>query len=235
MRKLFALSALALLLSLPATAEAQNARVTVIHGISGTALGLAAALPVDVWANGAPLITDFRFREVVGPVELPPATYQLRVYLAGSDPNTTTPVLSLDATLAAGDDVSIIANLKPGPGIALTPFVNNRTPQIDDAVSPRISERSSRLTIRHTADFPRVAFNRLVSAFEPTIANGEALSLDLDPGSYRFWLSVAGADRPTGFQPIAVSLDANTSYYVYAVGSTVDGSFGLVITTDTLP
>jgi hypothetical protein len=29
-----------------------------------------------------------------------------------------------------------VAHLTPGPGIALTPFLNNNEPQITDAVSP---------------------------------------------------------------------------------------------------
>jgi hypothetical protein len=220
---------------LPAAARAQDANVTVLHGISGGALGLAANLPVDVWANGEPLITDFTFGEVVGPVALPPGTYELRVYLAGSNPDTTAPVLSLDAVIPAGADVHVVAHFTPGPGIALTPFVNNATPQIDDAVSPRISERSVRLTVRHGADFPRVAINRLVDAFEPTLANGDTLSVDLNPGTYRFWLSQAGAPRPVSSQPVAVTLQGGTHYYVYAVGSPLDGSFQLKIVTAPLP
>lgn len=224
-----------LLFVLPLAAQAQNARVTVIHGISGGAIGLAPALPVDIWVNGSPFLTGVEFGDVAGPVELPAGEYEIRVYLAGANPNTTDPVLSLDATLAAGQDVHIVAHLTPGPGIALTPFLNNNEPQITDAVSPRISERSVRLTVRHGADFPRVAINRLVDAFEPTLANGDTLSVDLNPGTYRFWLSQAGAHRPVSGQPVSVNLAADTHYYVYAVGSPLDGSFQLKIVTDEFP
>ena len=234
MRRMILFAAL-LSLFLPVASLAQGASVTIIHGISGGALGLDADLPVDIWVEGAPLLTDFRFTNVAGPVNLPAGTYGIEVFLAGSDPEETDPVLNLDATLGNGDDVTIVAHLTPGPDIALTPFVNNNTEQIDDVISPRISERSVRLTVRHAAEFPRVAINRLVSAFEPTLINGETLSVDLDAGTYRFWLSRAGAVRPLSAQPIEVSLEDDTSYFVYAIGSPADGSFQLLITTSSLP
>lgn len=219
-------------LLLPALTFAQ-AKLTVVHGISGSPLGLPADLPVDIWVNGAPFLTGVVFTNTAGPVTLDAGDYAIEIFLAGADPQTENPVMTLDATLTDGADVTVVAHLTPGPGIALTPFVNNATPQITDAVSPRISERDVRLTVRHAADFPRVAINRLVNAFEPTLMNGEALSVDLSPGEYSFWLSRAGGVRPTSFAPITVALAGGTAYQVYAIGSPTDGSFQLLILTDT--
>jgi hypothetical protein len=232
-KKLLFTAALALILAAPTLAQAN---VAVLHGISGAVLGLDADLPVDVWVNDAPFLTDFRFGDVGGPLELPAGDYSIAIYLAGSDPEMSDPVLTLDATLADGDNVDIVAHLTPGPGIALTPFVNNATPQIVDPISPRISSRSVRLTVRHAADFPRAALNRLLGTVaEPTLASGEGLSLDLDPGTYRFWLSRAGARRPIFPSPITVALEADIAYNVYAIGSADDGSFQLAIIIRDLP
>lgn len=227
--KSFATGLLAVLVSL---VPAQAATVHVIHGISGGTLGLPATLPVDVWANGAPLIPGFEFGDVVGPVDLPAGTYELRVYLAGSDPDVDTPVLSLDATLAADSDVDIVAHFTEDGGIALTPFANNNTPKVSP-VSPRIQRRDTRLTVRHAAALPRVVINRLLPV-DPTFANGGEISYDLDPGTYRFWLSRAGGPFALSFDPIEVALGADLHYFVYAVGSPADESFQLLLRTSPL-
>lgn len=224
--KALGLGLLALTLAL---APSNAATVHVIHGISGGALGLDPALPVDVWANGAPLLTNFQFGQVVGPVDLPAGSYALRVYLAGSDPDVDAAVLSLDATLADTSDVDIVAHFTDDGGIALSAFANNSTAQVDP-ISPRISARETRLTVRHAADFPRVVINRLLPV-DPTFVNGGELSYDLDPGSYRFWLSAAGGRYVLSFDPVEVSLGADTHYFVYAIGSPDDGSFQLLIRT----
>jgi hypothetical protein len=224
--KTFATGLLATFVSL---VPAHAATVHVIHGISGGTLGLPATLPVDVWANGAPLIPGFEFGEVVGPVDLPAGTYELRVFLAGSDPDVDTPVLSLDATLADDSDVDIVAHFTENGGIALTPFANNNTPKVDP-ISPRIERRDTRLTVRHAAALPRVVINRLLP-IDPTFANGGEISYDLDPGMYRFWLSRAGGAFALSFDPIEVALDADLHYFVYAVGSRADDSFQLLVRT----
>ncbi|MEM9293752.1 MAG: DUF4397 domain-containing protein [Acidobacteriota bacterium] len=227
MRKLLTSSLLALALFF-APAAVFAAEITVIHGISGSAIGLDADLPVDIYANGALLLAGVTFTQSAT-LEVPADTYDISVFLAGSDPNTDAPVLTLSATLAENDDVDIVAHLTPGPGIALTPFFNNTVPQITGAISPRISERQTRLTVRHGADFPRAAINRLVTAFELSFVNGQEFVLDLDPGDYRFWLSRLGGLRPLSFDPVSVSLAADTHYYAYAVGSWRDGSFQLLL------
>jgi hypothetical protein len=219
--------AAALALSLLSLAPAHAATVHVIHGISGGPLGLASELPVDVWANGEPLLVGFEFGDVVGPVDLPAGTYELRVYLAGSDPEVDAPVLALDATLADDSDVDVVAHFTAEGGIALTAFANNATDKVEPR-SPRVSRRDTRLTVRHAADFPRVAINRLLP-IDPTFVNGGELSYDLDPGHFSFWLSRAGSGRPLSAAPIEVDLAADQHYFVYAIGSPRDGSFQLLI------
>ncbi|HSO21479.1 MAG TPA: DUF4397 domain-containing protein [Chondromyces sp.] len=218
----------------PQAAEAQ-ATARVIHAISGEALGLDPELPVDIRVNGSLFLTDVRFLDFTDPVELPAGDYDITIHLAGSDPFATPPVLRLETALQNGDDVHLIAHFTPGPGIALSAFANNDAPAIAEPLSTRISTRDLRLTVRHAADFGRVAINRLVPFLEPTLANGEGLSLELDEARYRFWLSRAGAPRPLGFEPTAiVDLEAGLHYFVYAVGSPADGSFQLLVIADPL-
>lgn len=234
MRRFFLGLVLFALVAAPQAAEAQ-ATARVIHAISGEALGLDPELPVDIRVNGSLFLTDVRFLDFTDPVELPAGDYDITIYLAGSDPFATPPVLRLETALQNGDDVHLIAHFTPGPGIALSAFANNDAPAIAEPLSTRISTRDLRLTVRHAADFGRVAINRLVPFLEPTLANGEGLSLELDAARYRFWLSKAGDPRPLGFEPTAiVDLEAGLHYFVYAVGSPADGSFQLLVIADPL-
>lgn len=234
MRKLFLSLVLVAAIAAPQLAAA-NATVRVIHGISGAALSLDPELPVDVWVNGAPFLLEFKFLEFTDVVELPAGAYDIEIYLAGSDPMSTDPVLSLSTTLNDGDNVHLVAHFTPGPGIALSAFANNAVPLVTDPKSSRIQARDLRLTVRHAADFGRVAVNRLISLFEPTLINGEGFSYELSERTYRFWLSAAGAPRPLSFEPTAeVDLAGGAHYFVYAVGSPADGSFQLLVIADPL-
>ena len=214
---------------------AADATVRVIHAISGSALNLDPDLPVDVWVNGAPFLTDFRFLEFTDAVMLPAGTYDIEIYLAGSDPMSTDPVLTMSAALNKGDNVHLIAHFTPGPGIALSAFANNAKALVEEPKSTRITPRDLRVTVRHAADFGRAVINKLVPSLEPNLANGEGFSIDVDSKRYRFWLSTAGGLRPLSYEPTAiVDLEAGYHYFVYAVGSRADGSFQLLLIADEL-
>ena len=233
MRKFFLGLIMIAVVAAPQIAAA-DATVRVVHAISGGALNLDPALPVDVWVNGQPFLTEFRFLEFTDAVMLPADVYDIEIYLAGSDPMTTDPVLTMSATLADGDNVHLVAHFTPGPGIALSAFSNNDKPLVKEPRSSRIAARDLRATVRHAADFGRAKINKLLPV-DPTLANGEGLSFDANEGRYRFWLSGAGALRPLSFEPTAVvDLGAGLHYYVYAVGSPADGSFQLLVIADQL-
>jgi hypothetical protein len=226
LRRLFVVPLLSAALFAPASLLAQ-ANVTAIHGISGTALGLPATLPVDVYVDGGLAIPNFTFRQIVGPIALPAGDYTLDVYLAGQGPGSGSPVLTLDAALADGDDVHVVAHFTESGGIALSAFANNAAPQLGPSTGA-VQRKFDRLTIRHAAAAPRVKLARLFGSVDPTLANGEGLSVDLNPGQYSFFL--APADSATPILPGAVKLRLyrNRSNYVYAVGSPSDGSFGFL-------
>lgn len=216
-------------------AASADATVRVIHAISGTALGLPATLPVDIWVNGAPFLTEVEFLDYTDPVMLPAGQYDVEIYLAGSDPMVDSPVLAQTFDLTDGLDAHLVAHFTPGPGIALSAFVNNAAPVVTDPLSHRVAARDLRVTVRHAADFPRAQLNRLLPGADPTLANGEGLTVDANAGTYRFWLGYAGAQRPLSVEPTATfDLAAGAHYYVYAVGSPADGSFQLLVIGDPL-
>ena len=165
---------------------------------------------------------------------LPAGAYDIEIYLAGSDPMTTDPVLTMSATLADGDNVHLVAHFTPGPGIALSAFANNDKPLVKEPRSSPIAARNLRATVHHAAYFGRAKINKLLPV-DPTPANGEGLSFDADDARYRFWLSKAGGVRPLSFEPTAViDLEAGLHNWVYAAGSPADGSFQLLVIADVL-
>ena len=108
----------------PDTESAAAARIFVLHATSGISLGLGEeALPVDVyvdaWSEPNAAVGDsmpftFSFKETLGPLELAPGDYQIRVTLEGSlDPVYDSGRVSL----AAGDDLTLAAvpNVSGGP------------------------------------------------------------------------------------------------------------------------
>lgn len=71
--------------------------MTIVHGIPNT--------PVDVYANGTKILSDFTFKHVAGPLQLPPGSYTVDLRKAGSSA-TSTPVLTATEQVAAGDNAT---------------------------------------------------------------------------------------------------------------------------------
>ena len=82
LRILMACAAVAVIPGGEAAAQSQPARVVVVHGIPGGAVGAAADLPVDVSVNGACALPNFRYRQIVGPLHLPAGTISVAIHPA---------------------------------------------------------------------------------------------------------------------------------------------------------
>jgi len=194
-----------LLTALPA----QDATVTVLHGIPG--LGA----PVDVFANGAQLFS-FSYGDQEGPLTLPPGSYALEVRQNGST------LLSLNATLTADDDFSVIANLDAGGAPQLNAFVN----PLDNVSLP-----TSRLYVRHAAEAPAVDIileqNGATVATIPGVTNGQEAQADVAPGIYSVKLNLAGTST-TAFGPADVRVENGNGYGVFAVGQANTSNFQLL-------
>lgn len=79
-----------------------DARVRVIHASPD-------APNVDVYANGDQVLSDVPFGESSGYLTVPAGAYNFEVYAAGSNPDTDDAVLSVDATVAASTDYTVVA------------------------------------------------------------------------------------------------------------------------------
>lgn len=189
-----------LLLLLPSAAFAQNAKLTVVHGIPGL------PAPVDVYANGTKLFS-FDFNQSRGPLSLPAATYNLEVRLNGS------PVLTAPANVQAGKDYTVIAHPKVGSGIALAIFEN------DIATIPL---DKSRVTVRHLADAPAVDVKLTQGATTvatiPNLSNPNQAKAEFAAGDYAASLFAAGTTTKA-LGPVPLRLDRGIHYLVHAIGS----------------
>ncbi len=187
---------------------AQDARVSVLHGIPGL------NGPVDVFANGNSLFS-FDYGDQRGPLELAPGTYLLEV----RQNNNT--LLSLNAPLAAGDDVAVIAHLDENGAPVLAAFANDVMP---------LTLPASRLLVRHTAQAPAVDIvlrqNNSVVATIPNVSNGQEVAADVAPGQYSVELNVAGTSN-TAFGPVDIVVENGRGYGVFATGVAGAASFTL--------
>lgn len=197
------------------TAGAQNASVSVIHGIPG----LSSA--VEVFANGNKLFS-FNYGESKA-LSLPPAKYDLEARLNGN------PVLSGSATVMAGKSYSIIAHLQESTGIKLSIYENSLMPA---------KKGDARVIVRHTAKAPAVDvavdLNNSRFATLKNLKNPGEVMADIPADVYEASLFAAGTTT-RAFGPAKLDLKAAMGYAVYAIGELGQQSFRLFIETFNVP
>jgi len=120
--KILTLAALMTALIAPAALAGPQddvAHVSVQHGINGNAAGakllgdpmaLGKDAAVDIYVNDGVFYEGFTFRQQIGPVELAPATYNIKVKVAGTDIT----IIDQDVTVSGGDDVKLVASFGKG-------------------------------------------------------------------------------------------------------------------------
>jgi len=171
-----------------ALADGHDATVYVVHAVPG--------VDVDVWINGDPAIEGFAPETVTGAIALPAGDYEIEVYPAGTDPEGNDPAISLEASLGAGDNVTLVAHLLTDGTIApqLAVFVNDVS---------AIASGETRIEARHTAGAPPVTLSTGGTELGD-LSLGETFAADLPAGDLP--LTIALADDAA-----AVLLDATLS------------------------
>jgi hypothetical protein len=184
----------------PAMAASANASVTIVHGIPDT--------PVDVYANGNKILSDFMFKTVTSPLSLPAGSYAIAVRKAGSAADST-PVLSATEQVPAGANLTIVADLTAAGQPALTPFVNDTS---------AVGSGKGRLVVRHTAAAPAVDVYAGTAKVISGLANGQQQALGVAAGTVSAKVTLAGqTDAVIG--PVDVPVTAGMGTVVYAIGS----------------
>ena len=198
-----------------------NATVYVLHGINGTDLNLPATADVDVSVNGACTLQGFQFKDLAGPLSLPPGDYAIAISLA----NTTTPcsnaaVINANVPVASGINATIVAHLAQGGAPTASVFANDFTP-----ASPQVFAR-------HAADFSgvdvavdvgtpsEVSFTNLLNGAEAGGGLGAT-------GTYRITIAPTGTNTYVFDQNLQLAV--GTYYAAYAVGTPANNTFEVVL------
>jgi len=221
---------LALTIFLPA-ASAQNASVRVVHGIPGQDVSPAVdpALPVDVLvADSICLLSGFTFGDIAGPFTIPAGTYNVKISLA----NTLTPcsgeaVIKADVPIAAAENVSIIVHLTAAGAPTASKFAN-------DVSTP--AQGKARLIAHHVANAPVVDI-LVPGGFPPTpllwvpgvgnVPNMNQAACEL-PGR-QVLISILPPGTKTSVFNRIINLVPGLTYTAYAVGSSTNGTFTLIV------
>lgn len=213
---------IAALAIVPAFAAAgQNARVTVLHGIRGQDLGLAADLPVDVYVNGTLTLEDFEFGDQVT-VDIPAGSYEIDITLA-NDPN---PVIEATVPVARRERATIVAHLSATGAPTASKFKAWATRAPGWLSLGQFAHTAAAPAVDGYFSFSRLNNLRLISGLE----NGRSATLPLDPRKTIVAVTPAGSNTVVlGPADITSLLERGKAYQFFVVGS-VAGQAGNTLT-----
>jgi len=183
-----------------AFAASGNATVTVVHGIPGT--------PVDVYANGSKILSDFTFKTVTKPLSLPAGSYTIDLRKAGAAAGSA-PILAATEQVPAGANVTLVADLTAAGKPALTPFVNDTS---------AVGAGHGRLVVRHTAAAPPVDVYAGTTKVISGLANGQQQALTVPAATIPAKVTLTGQTAAV-LGPVNVPVTAGMATVVYAIGS----------------
>jgi hypothetical protein len=207
--------ALTLLVSASA---AEAARVFIIHGIPG--------VPVDVYATPAgaaipatPTIAGFQPKQIVD-LTAGPVTVDIRIFAAGANPQTATPVIAvLGAAVPGPGEISILAHLDGNGAPTATIYTNDNSAPLPGA---------ARVSVRHAAQAPAV---QLSAGGVPKLALTNPYFGDLEvPAGVALPLQLQVPFTGAAITPTAsLAFTAGMRYFVYAIGSVSGGTFDFIV------
>ncbi|HQR25768.1 MAG TPA: DUF4397 domain-containing protein [Nocardioides sp.] len=197
----------------PAAQAADDAQVSVLHGVPGAV--------VDVYVNGEVLLTDFQPGTLTDPVALPAGDYDLTVVAAG-DGADGEPIMEADGVgVPAGANITVVAHLDESGTPVLTPYVNDTS---------SIAAGQARLTVRHDAAAPAVDVRAGGDPVFTDLANPDEASADIPAGTVSADVVLAGTDQVV-IGPADLDLTEGVHTIVYAWGSAEDGTLDLAVQT----
>jgi hypothetical protein len=222
------LAAVLMLLFAPAAqASEQTGTVTVVHGIPFGPSGF----PVDVYANGDPILVAFNPKTVTQPLELPAGSYNVEIFPTGADPEAEDPTIAGSANLEAGANVSLVAHLDADANPTLGVFTNDIS---------TLAAGQARLTVRYVAVARDVEIVDIVDIladgtrlFEG-LENGDESVADLPAGDIEVAVVPAGGTEPLPPLEGTVKLAEGVNTIVYAVGQLGDGEDSLDLLVQTI-
>ncbi|SCK46334.1 DUF4397 domain-containing protein [Streptomyces sp. WMMB 322] len=194
-----------------AVAAQKNATVTVFHGIPDT--------PVDVYADGKKLLSDFKPGSLTDPLQLAAGSYDVKVFPAGTSPSSGKPVIEKQVDLTAGSNATLTANLTESGKPALNAYANDVS---------RVPGGKSRLTVRHVAAAPAVDVRADGKALFKGLKNPKEATAEVPAGTVNADVTLAGTDNVV-IGPAKLDLPKGASTVVYAWGSAKDKNLALKV------
>lgn len=198
--------------------EAETAQVRVLHGSPD-------APAVDVYLDGAAVLTNVGFGSVSSYLEVPAGEHQVQVFAAGADPAIDTAVIDATVPLAAGSS-STIAATNAIDAIEAQVIADTPAP-VADAVQVRV--------VHLSADTPAIDVapdggDEIIEALAyPTATE----YLTVPAGQLDVEVRPSGAvDGWVVANPGGVFLSDGKAYSLFAVGSLADDTFRLVTAID---
>ncbi len=193
-----------LMLSAPSSAQSDDARIHLIHGIPG--------VDVDVVVDGTPVFEGFAFADTQDLSSFAGQTLAaVEVKAAGAD----------DVLIDAGDlavpdsgNYTVFAHLDADGNPAIAVFENDVS---------TIEAGNGRLVVRHAAAAPAVDVKANGDVAFSNLANGAEASADLPAGTISAEVVPTGADEPVVIGPADLPVTEGASLIVYATGSLDDG------------
>lgn len=202
------------LFALPAQA-AEKATVSVLHAVPDT--------PVDVYANGKELLTDFEPGTLTDPQQLPAGSYDLKVVAPGDGADGDAVIEAKDVQVPAGANITVVAHLDADGSPKLTPYVNDVS---------RVEAGMARLTVRHTAAAPEVDVRAAEKPVFEGLANPDEAKGEVEAGIVPADVTLAGTDK-IAIGPADLELAEGSNTIVYAWGSAEDENLQLAVQTIT--
>ena len=192
---------------------ADNAQVSILHGVPGAT--------VDVYANGNPLLKNFKPGTLTDPQSLPAGSYDLKVVKAGDGADGDAVIEADNVKVPGGANITVVAHLNEDGDPSLTPFVNDVS---------KIPAGKARITVRHTAAAPAVDVRAGGDPVFTNLSNPDEKSAEVDAGTVKADVVLKGTDDVV-IGPASLNLAEGTSTIVYAWGSAEDDNLKLAVQT----
>jgi hypothetical protein len=189
---------------------ADDAQVSVLHGIPG--------LTVDVYVNGDLTLDDFKPGDLAGPLDLPADTYSVEI--TDKDDKKTVLLGPADVAVEAGGNYTIVAHLDAKGDPTVTPFENDIS---------EVAAGDARVTVRHVAAAPTVDVEADGSALATGLSNGDEAVADVPAGGYDVAIVPAGGGKAVWSESVDLGEGVNT--IAYAWGSLDDDTFAVAVQT----
>lgn len=186
----------ALLAAAPAQA-ADNASLSVLHGVPG--------LTVDVWVNGERTLDNFTPGTLAGPLSLAAGTYQVAITAADATDASAPAIGPVALTLSAGSSYTAVAHLGTDAKPTATLFTN-------DTASTAAGQ--GRVTVRHVANAPEVTVTADGAALG-NVANPNEIKADVPAKTYAVAVAPASGGAAVFSTDLAVKEGVNTIVYAW--------------------